>query len=171
MAVGEGEKNIKHAFAEAEAEEAVLVIDEADSVLSSRDRAVHSWEISFTNEFLTQMERFRGILICTTNRFKELDDASIRRFNHKIEFVYLSAEGNVIFYQKLLEPLQTKALKEANQNALRKISNLTPGDFKLVRDRYSFYPRKELSHQDLIHALQEEAILKQTHRGDKAIGF
>ena len=55
----------------------MLVIDEADSVLFDRDHARHSWEISFTNEFLTRMEHFRGILICTTNRMKDLDGASI----------------------------------------------------------------------------------------------
>ncbi|MDL1973339.1 MAG: ATP-binding protein [Deltaproteobacteria bacterium] len=54
------EQNVKEAFEEAEAEEAVLVIDEADSMLSSRDRAHRSWESSFTNEFLAQMERIKG---------------------------------------------------------------------------------------------------------------
>jgi transitional endoplasmic reticulum ATPase len=39
------------------------------------------------------MERFRGILICTTNRLMDLDQASIRRFNFKIGFSYLKPEG------------------------------------------------------------------------------
>jgi len=171
MYVGETEKNIKRAFEEAEAEEAILVIDEVDTFLFSRDRAVRSWEISSTNEFLTRMERFRGILVCTTNRQKDLDSASIRRFNHKIEFKYLEAEGNVIFYRKLLQPLLNDPLVEMNQRALKSIPNLTPGDFSTVRDRYSFYPTKDLSHQDLICALQEEAKIKRQHRGDKTIGF
>ena len=89
MWAGAGEKNIKQAFQKAEAEEAVLIIDEADSVLFTRERARHPWEISFTNEFLTQMERYRGILVCTTNRLDDLDPASLRRFNHKIGFDYL----------------------------------------------------------------------------------
>ena len=169
--LGAGEKNIKYAFTEAEAEEAILVIDEADSFLSSRDRAIRSWEITFTNEFLTQMERFRGILICTTNRFKDLDNASIRRFNHKVEFGYLSGEGNVIFYRKLLEPLLTKPLNKAHHNTLRKISNLAPGDYKTVRDRYSFYPVEDLSHHHLVKALQDESRIKKVQQGDKPIGF
>jgi transitional endoplasmic reticulum ATPase len=70
----------------------IIIVDEADTFLFSRDRAVRSWEISFTNEFLTQMERYRGILICTTNRMTDLDQASIRRFNHKIRFDYLTPE-------------------------------------------------------------------------------
>jgi len=122
MYVGEGEKNIKQAFAEAEAEEAVLIIDEADSLLFSRDRAVRSWEISFTNEFLTQMERYRGILICTTNRLKDLDEASIRRFNLKVGFYYLKPDGNVTFYNKLLADLINAPINDKILNQLRKFS-------------------------------------------------
>ncbi|TET92882.1 MAG: AAA family ATPase [Desulfobacteraceae bacterium] len=47
--VGDGEKNIKRAFQEAESEESILIIDEADSLLFNRERAERSWEISFTN--------------------------------------------------------------------------------------------------------------------------
>ena len=51
--VGMTERRISQAFEEAENEEAVLVIDEADSLLFSPDRAQRSWEISQTNEFLS----------------------------------------------------------------------------------------------------------------------
>jgi transitional endoplasmic reticulum ATPase len=123
-----------------------LVIDEADSFLSSRERAIRSWEISFTNEFLTRMERFRGILICTTNRFIDLDEASIRRFNHKVGFKYLTPEGNIIFYKKLLEPLLSTQAGKQGYNILKQICNLAPGDFKTIRDRFSFYSPEDLSH-------------------------
>jgi transitional endoplasmic reticulum ATPase len=169
--VGEGEKNIKHAFQEAEAEEAILIIDEADSLLFSRERAVRSWEISFTNEFLTQMERYRGILICTTNRMKDLDDASIRRFNHKLKFDYLLPEGNVIFYEKLLAGLIDTPLDEKSRTALKSISNLTPGDFKTVRDRFLFYTREELDHEMILTALDDERRIKEIHRNNLKIGF
>jgi SpoVK/Ycf46/Vps4 family AAA+-type ATPase len=169
--VGMTEAYIKEAFQEAEREEAVLVIDEADSLLFSRDRAMGSWEISFTNEFLSQMERYRGILICTTNRLLDLDSASIRRFNHKIELQYLTPEGNVAFYQKLLASLVDGSLDLRTLEALENISDLAPGDFKVVRDRYSFYPKDEVNHQVLVQALMEEVKIKAIHRGDKALGF
>jgi SpoVK/Ycf46/Vps4 family AAA+-type ATPase len=169
--VGEGEKNIKWAFQEAEAEDAILIIDEADSLLFSRERAVRSWEISFTNEFLTRMERFRGILICTTNRLKDLDDASIRRFNHKLEFDYLLPRGNVIFYEKLLACLTETPLDRDSKAALRNIPDLTPGDFKTVKDRFFYYLQKGLTHQLLINALIEESRIKTAHGKNKKIGF
>ena len=169
--VGEGEKNIKYAFQEAEAEEAILVIDEADSLLFSRERAVRSWEISFTNEFLTQMERFRGILICTTNRMKDLDDASIRRFNHKLKFDYLLPDGNVVFYEKLLVNLIGPSLDEKSRAELKNILNLTPGDFKTVRDRFAFYTPEELSHKMLLEALKDESRIKNDHGKNVKIGY
>jgi len=169
--VGMTEAYIKEAFREAEWEEAVLVIDEADSLLFSRDRAVRSWEISFTNEFLSQMERFRGILICTTNRLLDLDSASIRRFNHKVGFQYLTPEGNVVFYRKMLASLVDGSVDQKTLKELENISNLAPGDFKVVRDRYCFYPQDEVNHRVLVQALREEAKMKKIHRGDSEIGF
>jgi len=169
--VGGSEKNLKNAFQEARDNEAIFIIDEVDSMLFSRDRAQHSWEISFTNEFLTQMERFSGILICTTNRMMDLDGASIRRFNHKIGFNCLTSQGNVIFYKKLLSPLVSASLSEKVKLALREIKDLSPGDFKIIRDRFSFISRAELKHESLVEALRDESKLKSIHRGSKAIGF
>ena len=100
MWVGGTEKNIRNAYEEAQSKEAVLIFDEADSLVFSRDRADHSWELSFTNEFLTWMESFEGIQIFTTNRLKDMDNASLRRFNHKVEFGYLKPEGNADFLRE-----------------------------------------------------------------------
>ena len=169
--VGESETNVRDTFEEAEREEAILIMDEAESLLFNRDRARRSWEISLTNEFLTSMERFRGILICTSNRMKDLDSASIRRFNHKISFGFLSSGGNVIFYRKLLSSLIKSPLDGKNENRLMEIADLSPGDFKTVRDRYSFHPSKGLKHETLVGALEEEARVKKIHQGGEAIGF
>ena len=169
--VGESEINTREAFEEAEREEAILIMDEAESLLFNRDRARRSWEISLTNEFLTGMERFRGILICTSNRMKDLDAASIRRFNHKLSFDFLTSGGNVIFYRKLLSSLVKSPLDGKNEKRLMQIADLSPGDFKTVRDRYAFHPSNGLKHETLVGALGEEARVKKVHRGGKAIGF
>jgi len=171
MWVGSTEQKIKGAFEEAEREEAILVIDEVDTFLFAREQAQRSWEISFTNEFLTQMERFKGILICTTNRLEGLDEASIRRFNHKVGFDYLTPEGNVIFYRKLLSPLLKVPFDERTEKSLRNINCLAPGDFKVVRDRHSFERPEQLNNTVLIQALQEESQVKKIQRGEKQIGF
>jgi transitional endoplasmic reticulum ATPase len=169
--VGESEKNLKAAFEEAGANDAILLIDEVDSMLFSRDRAERSWEISFTNEFLTQMERFSGIMICTTNRMTDLDAASIRRFNHKIGFDFLTSQGNLIFYETLISPLLSVPLSEKLKLELKEIKGLAPGDFKIVRDRFAFFPEEELKHEEMVNALNHEANLKNIHQGSIAIGF
>lgn len=169
--VGETEQNISRVFSQAETAEAVLVIDEADSFLFNRNHAIRSWEISQTNEFLTQMERFRGTLICTTNRFEGLDQASIRRFNYKIGFGCLKPEGNVIFYKKLLAPLVLQCLNENDENRLRNIHNLAPGDFRVVRDRFAILAPEKINDAEMIDALQEEAQIKKLQEGINSIGF
>ena len=169
--VGETEKKIKDAFAEAEREQAILVFDEADTFLFNREMAQRSWEVSFINEFLTRMERYQGILVCTTNRMTELDSASVRRFNYKIGFNCLKPEGNLIFYRKLLEPLTTTALNQNYENDLHTIGELAPGDFRVVRDRYAIMPQERITPKALINSLREESQMKKMHRGEKSIGF
>jgi SpoVK/Ycf46/Vps4 family AAA+-type ATPase len=169
--VGETEHNIREAFEEAEAKEAILVFDEADSLVGNRDRAGHSWEISQTNEFLTWMEQFSGIQIFTTNRLSDLDSASLRRFNHKIEFKYLTPEGNVTFYKRLLAPMIPSGMTTDLERQLKSVSKLAPGDFNVVRNKFKFKDAKQLNHQAFVAALREEAELKSIHAGDKAIGF
>jgi transitional endoplasmic reticulum ATPase len=169
--VGETEQNIRNIYEEANSKEAVLIFDEADSLIFNRDRAEHSWELSFTNEFLTWMESFEGIQIFTTNRLKDLDNASLRRFNHKVEFGYLKPDGNIIFYEKLISPLIHKSLDAFTTKTLKGLSGLTPGDFKVVRDRFAFRNKRDITHNILITALEGEARLKASHEGVKNIGF
>jgi AAA+ superfamily predicted ATPase len=85
MYVGENEKNIAHAFEQAEAENAVLLIDEVDSFLQDRQGAQRSWEVSLVNEMLTQMESFGGVFIASTNLMGQLDAAVLRRFDLKVK--------------------------------------------------------------------------------------
>ena len=171
MWLGQGEKNIREAFIAATAEEAILVIDEVDSMLLSRHRARRSWEISFTNEFLTQMETFQGLLICTTNRLADLDSAALRRFTYKIDFDYLTPEGCLIFYLKLLKPLIPKPLSDKHRCSIKAIRNLAPGDFKTIYKQLYFFPKQKRSHELAIQKLEAETNLKTRHMSKSRIGF
>ncbi len=169
--VGMTERNIREAFDAAAHGRAVLVIDEADTFLFPRKMAHRSWEVSHTNEFLTQMERFSGLLICTTNRFPDMDEASVRRFTHKLGFGFLTADGNETFYNRLLAPLAAGRLPKARIRTLRGMTGLTPGDFAAVRDRFRFPAKRRPSHDDLMAALDREARIKKERSWPKAIGF
>jgi transitional endoplasmic reticulum ATPase len=117
------------------------------------------------------MEKFRGILACTTNRLDDLDLASLRRFNHKIGFDYLTGEGNLLFYELFLEPLSPEILNSVSRSELKRIKYLAPGDYKVVRDRYSFHPKSDINHILLMDALGNEAKLKTKHEKVNRIGF
>lgn len=169
MYVGESEKQVAEAFYTAEDREAVLVIDEVDSFLSSRALASRNHEVTLVNEFLTQMEQFKGVLVCTTNNLKMLDPACIRRFVHKIEFKYLTSNGCLSFYNKILGQLSPMPLTTEEMTIVSKIANLTPGDFRVVRDQY--YYSENVTNGTMINALILEAKTKTVLMGCKPIGF
>ena len=125
MWVGQTEKNIAKAFADACNQEVFLVFDEADSLLADRQMAQRTWEISQVNEMLTWMESHRFPFACTTNFVEKLDPATLRRFTFKIKLGYLTTEqASAMFraYFNLTPPKELAALPV-----------LTPGDFAVVR--------------------------------------
>lgn len=131
MYVGDSERLIRQAFDVASREGAVLLIDEADSLLRDRTTAVQGWEVSLVNEVLTCMETYEGLFIASTNLQDNLDKASARRFDFKVTFDYLRREQVQLLFADLEEVLATEhvGIEEASLQAL---SSLTPGDFANV---------------------------------------
>ena len=164
--VGGTEENIASAFAQAEAERAILFFDEIDGLVQSRESANANWEVSQVNELLQQMENFDGVMIAATNFDKNLDPAIMRRFTFKLEFDYLSHEGKKIFFEKMFKT----ELTDEEYDELKTLQNLAPGDFRTVRQE-NFYLADEQSNMDRIEALREECKVKKD--GDKTakIGF
>ena len=135
MWVGETEKEIAAAFAEARDTGAFLIFDEADSLLADRRLAQRSWEVSQVNEMLTWMESHPLPFACTTNFAEHLDAATLRRFVFKVALDYLSPEQvETAFrgYFGTATPAQATAL-----------TALTPGDFAVVRRKAELVGRLE----------------------------
>jgi SpoVK/Ycf46/Vps4 family AAA+-type ATPase len=131
--VGETEQRLAKMFEEALNEDAVLLLDEADSFLSDRSGASRQWEITQTNELLTQMESFEGIFIATTNWMDKIDMASLRRFNHKVKFDYLTADQRWgLFVQEYCRLGGTMEEARSVEDQVRRMEGLTPGDFAVV---------------------------------------
>jgi len=87
--VGESEENIKNVFWEARVVDCVLVFDEADACFGVRVEGKGAADRSFnlmTNILMQEVERFKGILILTTNREFAFDPAFDRRFLYKVNF-------------------------------------------------------------------------------------
>ncbi len=102
------------------------------------------------------METFRGILICATNFMSALDCAALRRFNIKLEFDYLKPEGIMAFYMRFLNGLTCRALSRKESAELAAMTQLTPGDFKVVYQKYVFPGKRRAGHRVLIDALRQE---------------
>lgn len=86
---GDGPKNVKKIFSDAEKSDAVLFIDEADSLLSKRltnvtqgsEQAINSMR----SQLLICLEQYHGVVIFATNLVKNYDKAFETRIQH-VEF-------------------------------------------------------------------------------------
>ncbi len=131
--VGQSEQNIARMFERATAEDAVLLLDEADSFLGDRRRANHSWEVTQVNELLVQMEGFRGVFLCATNLYDTLDPAVFRRFALKVRFEPLRPEQRWQMFLATLTEHGISPPREASCKGTRArldaLDKLTPGTF------------------------------------------
>jgi SpoVK/Ycf46/Vps4 family AAA+-type ATPase len=166
--LGGTEQNIAAAFREAEAEGAILLIDEADSLLRERQGAHRSWEVTQVNEMLTQMESFNGVFIASTNLVDGLDAASLRRFDFKVKFNYLREAQRLAMFERLCGDLCV----QPQCGDLRLIAGcdwLTPGDFAVIR-RQSERSRSAPLPSELARRLLGEVAMKRD-RPSGRIGF
>ena len=87
--VGETERNLDRAFAEAEDSNAVLFFDEADSLFGKRGEVRHgvdrysNLEVSY---LLQRLESYYGLVILASNLRDNIDQAFIRRFQVVLSF-------------------------------------------------------------------------------------
>jgi len=160
--VGETEQKIAKAFEEANEQNAILLLDEVDSFLSSRDNHSNSWESSMVNEMLTQMESFDGIFIATTNFNQKLDHAVARRFDFKIKLDFLTQEQRFILFKQLV-PSPTGKIWEQ----LLQLANLTPGDFAVIARKSALIG--DTDEAAMLSLLQQESAYKLP--AGKPIGF
>ena len=168
--VGETEQNMAKMFDEAQTENAVLLLDEADSFLRSRRMAERNYEVSEVNEMLQGMERFSGVFICTTNLFQDLDEAALRRFTFKIQFKPLTAvQRERMFVAEALGG-DAALLTDEQRSRLSQLGSLAPGDFASVKRQCdvlgeSFEPDEFLSQLEAEHRVKPEV------RQQRGIGF
>ena len=160
--VGEDEKHIREAFEEAEQNDAILLFDEADTFFYDRNRAQRSWERSLVNEFLTQMEEFSGILICTTNLRNIMDPAMQRRFHMLVEFKPMKFDGIKIMLEKYFPDyhLSNKEIEELEDS-----ESVTPGDFGALASRIRFMNQDDIDSLYILGELKklQEEKKKQWH--------
>lgn len=166
MYVGESEKNIANAFAEAKKANKVLLFDEVDSFFRERSLAAQRFEITETNEFLTQMEKYDGIVICTTNLRGIMDKAMQRRFHIMVEFKALKTEGVVTLLSKYFPQFE---FDDNTIQSLCKYGSVTPGDFGNIASRLRFMRQEKITNDYIIRELCK--VQEEKEYGKKTVGF
>ena len=89
--VGETEKLLNKVFTEAEAANAMLFIDEGDSLLGQRGQvreAQDRWANQEVNFLLQRIEEYTGVVILATNFGQGIDEAFRRRIHVMVEFPF-----------------------------------------------------------------------------------
>lgn len=130
---GEGPKMVKAIFMAAERDDAVLFLDESDSLLSKRLTNVSDGSAqainSMRSQLLISLERFKGIVIFATNLVVNYDKAFLSRLIN-IEFTMPSAEERErIWWQHL----KTDSIRVPLSNDV---------DIKLLAENYEFSGRE-----------------------------
>ncbi len=162
MYVGQTEKNIARAFAEAHAKKAMLVFDEADSFLMDRTRAVRSWEVSGVNEMLTQMESAEYPFVCTTNLMDNVDKAALRRFSFKVKYDFLNPDQVIMAFQDFFN-------QQISKDEISDLTMLAPGDFAVVKKQSDLLDVTDKS--ELLSRLHQEQKIKDSYKTKTKIGF
>ena len=168
--VGETEQNMAAMFREAEAENGILLLDEADSFLMDRRGAQRNYEVTEVNEMLQGMERFKGIFICTTNLIERIDQAALRRFTFKIQFKPLTREQREALFATEVLAGDSCALLPAHRARLDALEQLCLGDFAAVK-RQGVILDIQMDSDEFLTQLEAEHRIKPEVRESRGIGF
>jgi len=155
--VGETEQAIRDIFVEAEQNDAVLFIDEADSFLEKRDDAQHQWEVSQVNEFICQMDSFSGLFIAATNYERSLDKAIRRRFQFKLGFDYLETSQVKKIWNEFFGGNCPKVIFEQDEVSI--------SDFTAVSQKLRYMPDNLKTSELIAEYMLDEITNKDDHYG------
>ena len=162
--VGETEENIANVFSNNNPK-SIILIDEAECLFTNRDNTSANHEAQMVNEFLVRLERFKGILILTTNSIENFDKAFLRRITVKLEFLPIHKDK----ISKLINHIvKSEKLKKDYDltNINNELENLTLGMIGNVLKQKTFYNFN--STKILIDKLKEELSIIEENR---KVGF
>lgn len=178
--VGEGPKNVSAIFIAAEEQDAILFIDEADSLLSKRmvnvtDPSGQAMN-SMRSQLLISLEKFHGIVIFATNLAVNYDQAFVSRLIN-IEFTLPDAVMRTRIWEAHLRPQQETGRP---QNHILRIPLADDVDTTQLGEKFEFCGRdirsavvdacvdarrRGMSCVDQATLLTASALIQETNRG------
>lgn len=164
--IGETEKNIQTVFEEYRKQWAVserpviLLLNEADGIMNKRVEIKTSND-AFANhaqtEMLEQLERFKGIIIATTNLAQNIDKAFDRRFLFSTE---ISAPDTYVRKNYLQHSTLKKHL-EPNQLEVLANQEWTIAEIQKIENQINLLARvKEIKTRDVVEFLSNHKLLE-----------
>ena len=163
--VGESEKQIAAAFQEAIDNNAILILDECDSLLTDRSKAHQDFQVSSVNTMLTCMESHPLPFICSTNLKSWLDKASMRRFVFKIKY----EEMNYKNLQAGINEYFGKKFK-IKENEVKDLKHITAGDFPVAKKKLDILEDGKYTKENILEQLRQEQKEKEITDAQK-VGF
>jgi len=149
--VGESEKQIAAAFKEAIDKNAILVLDECDSLLTDRSKAQQDFQVSSVNTMLTCMESHPLPFVCSTNLKKWLDKASMRRFVFKIKYDEMKHKQ----IQAGINEYFGKRFKVTEKDT-EQLRHITAGDFPIAKKKLDILEDGKYTKENILQQLMEE---------------
>lgn len=171
--IGESEAAVSSAFREAEITHSILLFDEAESYLAKKIDGTSSGSRSYndlTNCFLVEMERFSGIMICTTNHNEFLESSFIRRFHRAIEFKYPKATGIRKLFSSYFHDIH---FREKDIDMICETEAIGPGDFSNLKEVIDYMEKEDITDKFIIDSLYDTALARgyEGKNDKKMIGF
>ncbi|MEV0374872.1 ATP-binding protein [Streptomyces sp. NPDC050636] len=162
--IGETEKHLEQIFAAADADEAVLLFDEADAVFGRRTAtqdAHDRYANTGTSYLLQRLESFDGLALLTTNMHANIDPAFLRRLDLVVHFPAPDEARRQALWDRCLGPSAPRA-EDVDQAALASLASafdLSGGSIRCCAVTAAYRASdggRPLAMADLLAAVREE---------------
>lgn len=158
--VGEAEQALARAFRAASSADAVLLLDEADALLMARGEGRASrHDDGLVTTLLSEIDRFDGVVVLTTNRPAVLDAALRRRVAWSVTFGPPDASCRASIWQTVLPPAAIGGVA-IDLRGLARDFELTGGQIRNAAVRAAVraaVAERFVEEADLVEAAAEEA--------------
>lgn len=155
--VGEGEKLVRALFTAArERQPAIIFIDEADSLLTSRTSGEQESTRRLKTEFLVQFDGVasdpneRFLVMGATNRPQDLDEAVLRRFVKRIYVPLPSVDSRISLIHTLLKNQVHKLTDRDISTLAVQLEGYSGSDITALAREAAYGPIRELTHSQVL---------------------
>ena len=171
--VGSTERQVRALFEKARDRDAVLLLDEADSLLGSRGDADRNYEVRFTNTLLDLIERHQGIVILTTNRVVSLGHALESRLTLRMQFDDPDEQALIEIWKIHLDAVSLPVEGEVTLEACTALGSIRGRDVRSVVSNLQHWHMSTGKKIDLARLKEEFEKIRQNRwtNGNGPIGF